>query len=337
MAKKKFLWILFIIAATNMAGCQTSNLAVYSAPVATQTITPPEPVAIQQSASTPSPDPVILLTEEVQQNPIDSFLCGEVFCQEAYTGLLQRPFSQQDNRIIDLSYPYGSTKDGSMEAHHGVEFQNPFGTVVLAAEKGEVVFAGADDQTQLGLKLNYYGNVVVIHHPDLFEDQDVYTLYGHLSSIDVNEGEAVNAGTTIGKVGASGVANGPHLHFEVRVGTDSYNHTSNPVLWFPPLISDNGILTSTIAGVVFRQNNTPIFEADISLERLSVDGSVEKSFYIRTYHFSGINSHPKLGENFVMPDLPPGDYRLSFVNARLYEVFFTLAPGHLGFITLPID
>jgi murein DD-endopeptidase MepM/ murein hydrolase activator NlpD len=337
MAKKGFLWVFFILPATIMAGCQTSNLAVYSAPVATQTIAPPEPVVIQQSTSTPPAELVILLTDEIQQNPIDSFRCEDVFCQEAFTGLLQRPVSQQDNRVIDLSYPYGSTKDGSMEPHHGVEFQNPFGTVVLAAEQGEVVFADADDQTQLGLKLNFYGNVVVIRHTDLFEDQDIYTLYGHLSSIDVNEGDAVNAGTPIGKVGASGVANGPHLHFEVRVGTNSYEQTSNPVLWFSPMISDNGTLTSTIAGVVFRENNSPILEADLSLERLGLDGSVEKSIYTRTYHFSGINSHSKLGENFVMPDLPPGDYRLSFVNVRLYEVFFTLAPGQLGFISLPID
>ena len=53
---------------------------------------------------------------------------------------------------------------------------------------------------------------LVIEHENGFA-----TLYGHLSAIDVEEGDTVKAGEQIGQIGATGFATGPHLHFEVRV------------------------------------------------------------------------------------------------------------------------
>ena len=64
----------------------------------------------------------------------------------------------------------------------------------------------------------------------------MYTLYAHLSKVDVQAGDEVKAGDLIGKVGQSGVATGSYLHFEVRKGGDGtdYFSTQNPELWLAP-------------------------------------------------------------------------------------------------------
>ncbi|HEU5066322.1 MAG TPA: peptidoglycan-binding protein [Gaiellaceae bacterium] len=88
--------------------------------------------------------------------------------------------------------------------HAGVDFPAPKGAVVGAARSGRVAFAGWGGSG--------YGNLVVIAH-----GSGVRTLYAHLSRMAVKPGENVAAGSTIGFVGASGRATGPHLHFELTV------------------------------------------------------------------------------------------------------------------------
>jgi peptidoglycan hydrolase-like protein with peptidoglycan-binding domain len=90
--------------------------------------------------------------------------------------------------------------------HPGVDFPAPSGTTVRAAGRGRVVFAGWDS--------GGYGNLVVIEHP-----QGVRSMYAHLSRIDARAGQSVVAGSSVGAVGATGFATGPHLHFELRLGT----------------------------------------------------------------------------------------------------------------------
>jgi murein DD-endopeptidase MepM/ murein hydrolase activator NlpD len=69
-----------------------------------------------------------------------------------------------------------------------------------------------------------YGRTVIIKH------QGRYTLYAHLSRILVSHGDYVSQGHTIGKVGATGNAKGPHLHFEIR---NLANKTIDPLLVLP--------------------------------------------------------------------------------------------------------
>ena len=88
--------------------------------------------------------------------------------------------------------------------HAGVDFPAPAGTPVAAAGAGRVVFAGASGSG--------WGKLVVVAHAG-----GVRTRYAHLSQISVGVGRRVRAGTTIGLVGATGSATGPHLHFEVVV------------------------------------------------------------------------------------------------------------------------
>jgi len=91
----------------------------------------------------------------------------------------------------------------SWRAHLGTDFAAPTGTPARTVGDGTVSFAGV----QSG-----YGNVVFIKHRNNTE-----TVYAHLSKIMVQRGQGVDQGQTIGLVGATGWATGPHLHFEVRV------------------------------------------------------------------------------------------------------------------------
>ena len=93
---------------------------------------------------------------------------------------------------------------GTMRAHRGVDYAAPTGTPIHAAGEGKVAFRG----WQGG-----YGNVVILQHGGHYS-----TLYGHMSKIAaLNVGQHVSQGQTIGFVGMTGLATGPHLHYEFRV------------------------------------------------------------------------------------------------------------------------
>lgn len=91
---------------------------------------------------------------------------------------------------------------GGRAFHSGIDFAAPKGTTVLSAGKGVVSFVG----TRSG-----YGNVVEVTHAN-----GLVSRYAHLSGFLSEEGQAVNTGTPIAKVGSTGRSTGPHLHFEVR-------------------------------------------------------------------------------------------------------------------------
>jgi murein DD-endopeptidase MepM/ murein hydrolase activator NlpD len=92
---------------------------------------------------------------------------------------------------------------GIWKQHKGVDYGAPIGTPIRAIGEGTVEFAGWQ---------NGYGNVVELKH-----SAQRSTLYAHMSRIDVQHGAHVEQGQTIGAVGATGWATGPHLHFEFRV------------------------------------------------------------------------------------------------------------------------
>ena len=93
-------------------------------------------------------------------------------------------------------------------AHRGVDYAAPTGAKVRATANGTVVFAGS----QSG-----YGNLVILQHQGQYT-----TAYGHLSAFakGLRKGQRVSQGDIIGRVGMTGLATGPHLHYEFRVNGD---------------------------------------------------------------------------------------------------------------------
>ena len=102
-----------------------------------------------------------------------------------------------------------STYGTRIITHTGLDISAPNGTPVKAADTGEVLFTGW---------LSGYGHVVILDHGG-----NLTTVYAHLSKIECTEGAKVNRGSLIGRVGATGVATGNHLHFETRVNGDAVN------------------------------------------------------------------------------------------------------------------
>lgn len=96
---------------------------------------------------------------------------------------------------------------GQRSMHNGIDISNSSGTAIWAAGTGVVTFEGYDGN---------YGRVIIIDHGYGYE-----TVYAHLSRISVEEGDTVQKGDQIGKMGATGRTTGPHLHFEIRYNGDS--------------------------------------------------------------------------------------------------------------------
>jgi murein DD-endopeptidase MepM/ murein hydrolase activator NlpD len=115
-------------------------------------------------------------------------------------------------------YQYSNGKS-DISIHAGIDYGVPTGTQVTACGQGRVVLARFRIVT---------GNSVIIEHLP-----GVYSLYYHLDKIEVAEGVLVNSGTLIGLSGATGLATGPHLHWEIRVSgenTDPDAFIARPIL-----------------------------------------------------------------------------------------------------------
>ena len=97
---------------------------------------------------------------------------------------------------------FGAPREGG-RTHTGIDFPVPSGTRIGAAGVGVVEFAGWNS--------GGYGNLVVVRHRLGYA-----TWYAHMSRIAVSVGQSVTGGTTLGYVGSTGHATGPHLHFELR-------------------------------------------------------------------------------------------------------------------------
>jgi murein DD-endopeptidase MepM/ murein hydrolase activator NlpD len=109
-------------------------------------------------------------------------------------------------RLSSITSVFGYRSDPfdseNAELHPGIDFRGAKGDPVHVTADGNVVFTG---------RKGGYGNCIIVQHKNDFQ-----TLYGHLSHIDVKEGQSIKTGDVIGEVGSTGRSTGTHLHYEVR-------------------------------------------------------------------------------------------------------------------------
>lgn len=91
--------------------------------------------------------------------------------------------------------------------HDGLDLSTPTGTPIYAAAAGKVIYSK---------RFAGYGNLLVLKHANQF-----FTAYAHTQEVFVSQGKSVKQGDKIATVGRTGRTTGPHLHFEVRKGTDA--------------------------------------------------------------------------------------------------------------------
>ena len=132
--------------------------------------------------------------------------------ERAHLDGVLRTFSEAPPARLSLVAPVDGPRSSSFgleryfngklrNRHNGMDIAAPEGTPVVAAASGRVIDTG-----------DYFfsGNMIILDH-----GQGMLSLYAHLHSIEVKQGDAVAAGQRIGTVGATGRATGPHLHFSV--------------------------------------------------------------------------------------------------------------------------
>src|SRR5258705_498458 len=128
--------------------------------------------------------------------------------------------------------------DVDTQVHLGYDLASLKNSAIPAANSGVVVYAAP---------LNIYGNTVVIDH-----GWGLQTLYGHLSTIEVKEGDEVKKGQGLGKSAATGLALGDHLHFEVLI----HGISVTPVEWW------DGKWIRDHVGRPLREANIPLLQSD---------------------------------------------------------------------------
>ncbi len=120
--------------------------------------------------------------------------------------LFHERYMHRPLKKLIITTPFGAKRiiNGKKRSYHwGTDFKG---------KKGDPIFSVLSGRVVLARNLFYTGNTVVINH-----GLGLYTLYAHMSKINVKEGEYVKAGQLIGKVGSTGRSTAPHLHFGVYI------------------------------------------------------------------------------------------------------------------------
>ena len=134
-----------------------------------------------------------------------------------------------------------------------------------------------------------------------------------------------------------GAATGSHLHFEVRLGEDTYQASRNPELWLAPLPGEDGQPGGALAGRILDADGGYLAVPNIVVEYLpDRNGPAAWEAYVGTYEEKKLVGQPPWQENFALGDLPAGWYRISFVQYGMQSRLVQVLPGQLTVVTFEL-
>ena len=238
-----------------------------------------------------------------------------------------RPIAADNVNWPLAEYRYGGVFFAPDVVHTGVDIDAVEGAPILTAGPGTVIsagwglFSGASDNRN-----DPYGQAVVIKHDFGYKGQALYTIYAHMSAIKSLVGQHVETGDVIGYVGSTGATTGPHLHFEVRMGDNTFYSTYNPELWTSPP-QGWGVLVGRITDE--KGNLLNYYPLEVRPELSGVP--LRKAL---TYAQGAVNPDPHYNENLVLSDLPAGIYKLT-INYKDKDVqtWAEIFPGQITYFT----
>ena len=241
-----------------------------------------------------------------------------------------RPIAADNVNWPLAEYRYGGTFFANV-VHTGVDIDAKKGTEILAAGPGTVVSAGWGLYTEVeGDISDPYGQAVVIHHDFGYKGQALYTVYAHMSKIIAVMGQHVETGDVLGLVGDTGATTGPHLHFEVRVGSNTFYRTYNPELWMAPP-QGWGILVGRLTD----DKGKLLYQFPVDVRPMPSEVPLRK---VITYAEGAVNSDPYYQENLVLSDLPAGLYKIAFeYEDKRLQYWVDIYPGQVTYFTFNIE
>jgi len=340
---KRFFWLstMLILVLAGLSGCQPSKESIPVSSIVRSTSQAPastlqpdtsyesastlvEPTIVSQSDEiikftfpTPGSKPISLWRPPLSQaplaiNPMDHFY-------------FVRPIAVDKPNWPLADYRYGGIFPGTDIVHTGIDIPSPRGTTVRAAGPGKVIHSGYGLYNNKNPDADPYGLAVSIQHDFGYNGWHLYTIYAHMDRIDVIQGQRVESGTPLGIVGTTGRTTGPHLHFEVRVETNSFYTTRNPELWLVP--PENwGVLVGQ-----FRNTNGS-FLTRYTIHVQSIETG--QKWEVATYGEAIVIRDEYFQENMVLSDLPAGEYKvwLDYLD-EVTSTMVTIHPGTTTYLT----
>jgi hypothetical protein len=317
--------LIFIPLLLLMSCSLVSNepVSVSATPPALATDTPLPPTAVPTSTRAATAVPTLLPTDT--QVPAT---LAPTFTPEPAEVVFPFTFPIPP-RPIDSVYRFATDYNGKLDPNHGVEISASTGSIIQAVADGRVVFVGDDTNgSEYGPSgwFWFYGNFIILEHdvPATWPVEGVenlFTLYAHLSVFDVELDQEVTAGQKIGEVGATGVAGGSLLHFEVRVNGSSFKDARNPELFMQPY-DGNG----TLVGTLKNADGFLFYDFPLEVRPVGADSHVH---YFSTYLDYRYTEQMPFNESFVIGNLPEGTYELAFIASGLQAFPFEIFAGQI--------
>jgi murein DD-endopeptidase MepM/ murein hydrolase activator NlpD len=278
--------------------------------------TPGQPAALRLSLPTPGSEPISAWRPPQYPVPL---AIGEFdhfyFARPIAADVINWPLAD---------YRYGGTLLNPDITHTGVDIPAEAGTPILAAGPGIVIWAGWGLFTSTPENIrDPYGMAVAIRHDFGYHGQPLFTIYAHMRAVDVAVGQRVKTGEPLGEVGDTGYTTGPHLHFELRIGQNSYFFTRNPELWLAPP-QGWGVL----AGRVLESNREPAHSLPVLVRSLTSN----REWTVNTYGPEAVNPDDYFQENMVISDLPAGKYEVMVkYHDKIDRTQIDIHPGQVAY------